>query len=878
MRSSWIVLLAIVAATVTVGLTVDVAAAAPAGEMGLRQPAPRLSASPEGAHTCLAAADGALRCWGANGSGQLGLGDTNPRLAPTQVPGLTNVASVAAGKDHTCALLANGTVLCWGSNASGQLGVGQNVTGSSAPMALNGLSGVTSITAGSVHTCARLATGEARCWGFSQFGQVGDGTTDQIRFTPSPVTGLTNAIALSAGVTHTCALLVTGSVVCWGANGFGQLGVGNTDARSTPGPTVSSLTDVAAIAAGRRFTCARRAKGEVLCWGFNESGQLGNDSTSDSSLPVQVLTPIPPSGAIGPLTGADLLTTGFSHACVTRPIGGRSRCWGSNASGQLGIGSTGTGSDIAVEGQNVSAIGLTAGQAYTCAVTGEERVLCWGENGSGQLGEQTTNDRPSPTAAAIVGGINARGVTAGLKHSCAVRASGGAACWGRNFFGELGDGTREPRHVPTPVAFSTPVATIGAGNSHTCASTHTDGVACWGLNSDSQSDPFHDEPLIIPGVTAVTASHPFHAATGGLAHTCFLRVGGGSESVTCQGSDASGQLGGEPDADRASVAFEGGVALAIGSEHSCALRANGTVFCWGLGTSGQLGNGQSVNRPTPVQVSGITDAVAIAAGAFHTCAVLVSGVVRCWGLNDFGQLGDGTTGNRSLPSPVQGLVAGDAVAIAAGRTHTCLRTPTGGVRCWGDNGRGQLGNSTTADSTSPVTVRRFLRLSGKPPEVVSEPLSNVIAVAAGTRHACAVRAAGQVVCWGANEDGQLGDDSTTDRLVAVNVGSFVANIHPQASVARRGRKVDVTALVSCEEHGRAKVQITLEQEGVSGHGSAVVKCTGGLAAYPLQVHAQGREGFEPGPAIAHAVIDVRDGGTVLDHQEWTRQIVLAPED
>jgi hypothetical protein len=162
--------------------------------------------------------------------------------------------------------------------------------------------------------------------------------------------------------------------------------------------------------------------------------------------------------------------------------------------------------------------------------------------------------------------------------------------------------------------------------------------------------------------------------------------------------------------------------------------------------------------------------------------------------------------------------------------------------------------------------------------VVSEPLSNVSAIAAGTRHACAVRAAGQVACWGANEDGQLGDDSTTDRLLAVNVGSFVANIHPEASVARKGRKVDVTALVNCEEDARAKVRITLEQDGVSGHGNAVVKCTGGLAAYPLQVHAQGREGFEPGPATAHAVIDVRDGGTVLDHQEWTRRIVLDPED
>ncbi len=185
------------------------------------------------------------------------------------------------------------------------------------------------------------------------------------------------------------------------------------------------------------------------------------------------------------------------------------------------------------------------------------------------------------------------------------------------------------------------------------------------------------------------------------------------------------------------------------------MTTGGGAFCWGWNSYGQLGDGTTTNRSTPVPVTGLSSGVvSLAAGSGHTCAVTTGGAARCWGWNSYGQLGDGTTTNRSTPVPVTGLPSGVA-SLAAGSGHTCAVTTGGAAKCWGWNSYGQLGDGTTTNRSTPVPV------TGLPPEVAS--------LAAGSGHTCAVTTGGTAKCWGYNFNGQLGDRTTTNRSTPVPV-------------------------------------------------------------------------------------------------------------
>ena len=231
-----------------------------------------------------------------------------------------------------------------------------------------------------------------------------------------------------------------------------------------------------------------------------------------------------------------------------------------------------------------------------------------------------------------------------------------------------------------------------------------------------------------------------------------MTTGGG---VKCWGYNGSGQLGDGTTTTRTTPVDVSGLtsgvaAVSAGYAHTCAVTTAGGVKCWGLNIWGQLGDGTNTSRTTPVDVSGLTSGVAsIAAGSYHTCAVTTAGGgVKCWGYNSHGQLGDGTITYRTTPVDVSGLTSGVA-SIAAGSDHTCAVTAAGGgVKCWGYNSHGQLGDGTITSRTTPVDV--------------SGLTSGVASIAAGSYHTCAVTTAGGMKCWGWNGYGQLGDGTTTD--------------------------------------------------------------------------------------------------------------------
>jgi alpha-tubulin suppressor-like RCC1 family protein len=367
-------------------------------------------------YTCALLGGGTVKCWGDNDAGQLGNGTGENSPIPVTVSSITNASAVSAASFHTCALLSGGKIECWGDNEDGQLGNG-TTTGSSTPVQVSGITSASAVSASGYDTCALISGGTVECWGENDYGQLGDGVTshgfkepiEEVDYSPTPVMvkGITDATAVSVGGSvegsHTCALLSGGTVVCWGWNGYGQLGNGTTKDSAIP-VAVSGIANASAISAGMSHTCALLSGGTVECWGSNELGQLGNGKKKDSPIPVD---------AEG-ITDASAISAGMSHTCALLS-GGTVNCWGSNDYGQLG---NGTQEDsaipVAVSGiANASAI--SAGSDHTCALLSGGTVKCWGENGEGQFGNGTEENSPIPVTGATAGPIrHAEGGTCAL--------------------------------------------------------------------------------------------------------------------------------------------------------------------------------------------------------------------------------------------------------------------------------------------------------------------------------------------------------------------------------------------------------------------------------------------------------------------------------
>ncbi len=339
--------------------------------------------------------------------------------------------------------------------------------------------------------------------------------------------------------------------------------------------------------------------------------------------------------------------------------------------------------------------------------------------------------------------------------TCAVTTTGGAKCWGYNGAGSLGDNTTTNRNVPTDVVGLTGAVQMANGASYVCVVTGSGGIKCWGTNATGQvgdgTTTDRHTPVDVSGLTSGQA-----AVTVGNQHGCALSTGGG---LKCWGSNVGGQLGDGTTTQRNTPVIVGGLtvgvsAITAGALHTCAL-INAGVKCWGYNGNGQLGDGTTTDRSVPTSVTGLTTGVAaIAAGGTNTCALTTGGAVKCWGSNNYGQLGDNTVIERHTPVDVSGLTSGIA-SISVGGTNACAVTTGGAAKCWGYNEYGNVGDGTNTERHTPVAV--------------STLSSGVSKIAVGSGHICALTTAGGIKCWGYGFFGDLGNGANADSNVPVVV-------------------------------------------------------------------------------------------------------------
>lgn len=635
--------------------------------------------------TCAIVQDRSVYCWGRNASGQLGLGNQIDYNLPQRLTSISDVLSIVAGGSHTCAIEMDGSVWCWGANGSGQLGLG-SIGGSSAlPQKLQNLSGVRQLSLGVAHTCAVTQDNELYCWGSNDNGQLGLSGSG----IPSPTLVASSVGQVMAGANHTCYVGLLGDVRCTGNNGYGQLGNGSSGGTQSsfaaavwdPGTGQNwPLEKMSDLGAGANHTCALTRGGAVRCWGANEFGQLGVGNTTSHTTATLVMGM--------PLVGASGVSVGGKSSCAIAQDGGL-KCWGANLDGQLGLG---TYSGVEPLPKDVIGLpgpvrSVSLGRWHTCAVAwyGASRVVyCWGYDKDGRVGNGVAdgdNDSYSvPVSVSTPGGRVPAAVSLGAHHSCALYDFVGpgmanAYCWGFNGDGQLGTCDNTNRSNPAPLrtdsdctyppAYVDGAWGLSAGGGFTCVWRNNMEVLCSGRNTSGQlGDGSMNNGVNYAKVSFLTNSVlGVRWVSAGLAHACQLKFDtSGVGYPSCWGYGADGQLGNanidswatpQTVVKKNGQPLSGMVGIASGNSRTCALDKSGTAWCWGAPA---LGDGTVGFTSTAISLSGyrfrnISVSSAEYLGAGHICGVTADDGILCWGNNDAGQLGDGTL--TSALSPVE---------------------------------------------------------------------------------------------------------------------------------------------------------------------------------------------------------------------------------
>lgn len=687
--------------------------------------------------------------------------------ARTQVRAGSSWIDLATGaKHHQCALSDDRKAYCWGANDAGQLGIGSTGGMIHKPTLVTGNLAFLEIHAGDQRSCGLTVSGELYCWG----------TDSNV-----PVKAATERFKqIAMGVEHSCALRSDGDLFCWGSDTQGQQANGagvtpNTSPTATASgmkfrtiraahmhtcgindagltycwgdsmhtPTLVSATErFRELAVGAFINCGINESGKVSCWGKNASGAVGIGTTgADEIAPVAIQS----TENFRTLAIADESVCGITAA-------GATYCWGVNDKGQLGLGDTNNRSAPTWVNHNQNYVKIAATAQSFCGLTTLGNAWCWGSDEQEQLGNAAlSGNKLLPSAldmSQVTGEARFISMLAGGWSSCGLTSQGNALCTGAYADGILGYGGAVSGPAPRPVAVPTHQKLRGLTNGydHQCA-LNTQGQAyCWGNNESGQMGiASTSEKEIYPRAVSLPNGDAFIQVAAGRGSTCGLVSDG---RVFCWGSDEFGQLGNaEPKEDKnVPVALDTAlkfVSIAAGENHHCALTQEGAAYCWGRNDKKQLGDGTSTDSASPKLVGGAHHFLSITAGKNHTCGGAADGVSYCWGSDNVGQSGNGDsiTGLQSDP------IALDSTeifrSVITGYSFTCGVSNAGTPYCWGSNSWGRLGKGAMDGfEASPYAVASS---------------DTFVSISAGYAHACALSQRNQAVCWGHDGFEQLGD-------------------------------------------------------------------------------------------------------------------------
>ncbi|MBF0450629.1 MAG: DUF5011 domain-containing protein [Candidatus Magnetomorum sp.] len=761
-------------------------------------------------HSVALRSDGTVWAWGENTLGQLGNNTLLNKKIPVQVTGpsgigaLTDVVAISAGGYHTLALQSDGSVWAWGNNAEGQLGIGSDVAYKKLPAQITSLSQITRISAGNAHSLARKSNGTVWAWGKNSDGQLGYFTGTAFSRTPQQVKAsdgignLINIVDVAAGLAHSLALKDDGTVMAWGNNADGRLGNGTETSSTLPVSVKSTnginlLQNVMAIRAGESHSLALLKNGQVMAWGGNNDGQLGDMSGTSRLFPVYV------RGS----NQEETLQLGLQYVVlhinedqstdvvhlIIRDINGENITLSALSSNEtlfslqhLEFNNNNSPFNIPVPSEESISVTFTYTPEPNMHGSGVVSIIAEDPLGARDIARlqivvSPINDKPAISTIDTV--YIDEDTSSGLISFMVQDIDGdNLTVSGRSFdttliptsglkiFGDANN--RSIQITPSPNKYGSTLISLTVSDPS-------------GLSSQTN---FYVQVRSINDLPEMTIWPRIAQVASGYHHTIAIK---NDWTVWSWGSNLSGQLGDQSKDSKnlpVQVKGPGGMgwltdihAVAAGSQHSLALSGDGHVLAWGNNTYGQLGNTTVETSLTPVYVLNdqnepFDNVIAIACGANHSLLINEENQLWAWGKNENGQLGDNTINNRNRPVRIFLPLEYRILQISAGDSHSVALLDNGQVWSWGDNASGQLGIGSINPSFIPV---RVLQANS------TNPLGSIVSIAAGAFHSLALSNDGFIWSFGLNQNGQLGNggpiQTTSPLKVQLPVeGTALANI------------------------------------------------------------------------------------------------------
>ena len=672
-----------------------------------------------GGASCAITTAGVLRCWGSNFGNALGDGSgVSWRTSPVTVDSGTSYLDVSLGQNHGCGITTANVLKCWGAtnNNVGQMGDG-TTNGSTTPKVISSGTTYAKVSVHGMnngisahHSCAITTSGELQCWGRNSQGEIGNNTTVN-QLSPVPIDSGVSYTVVRAGANHTCGITVSNFLKCWGDNSQGQIGDGTLIDRLIPAAVDAGQTYLD-VFLGDSFTCGITTGNKLKCWGDNTYFNLGDGTNIDKISPIVIDSS--ESYSTAAVAGGVVLNSVRTAACAVT-MAGRLKCWGNN-SGQFVTGTSYGFNNIRDVNQEIKFASVSVGKGSACGINLNQKLYCWGSNLNGEIGDRGTLARNSAVIVdskenySMVSVSSDSTMSAPYPHACGITTTGVLKCWGSNQLSKLGDGTSVQKLKPKVIDSGTTYSYVTAGYYNTCAITTAGVLKCWGENSKGQL-----------GIGSLVSQNLPTVVASGTAYSVV---------------DTSARYDN-------------------GNHHTCAITTAGELQCWGSNHQGQLGNGTTSASPSLLPVSIDTgetySAVTIGSGFLRgfTCGLTTAKKIKCWGNNGAGALGVGDTVARTSPTPVDALT--DYKKISLKGEVSCAVTEAGRLKCWGYNFYKMVGDGTTTNRTSPVDID------------ASRTYADInLGSEAGSRSAnCAIEAVtNRLRCWGFNYNGSIIDGPT----------------------------------------------------------------------------------------------------------------------